>query len=621
MKRENYLTDNEDLLFHVGKRLDIDSLYAWLSDDEKEAVGAENAADYKSSWMEVLDTFGSICADIGSRAHLIEDEPIYLENGEVVLPPTIGQNMKILQEFGIAGFSIPPQFGGMGAPFVFDMIGCELLNRACPSTMLNSAWFGPIANIIELFGDEALKNEYIPRIATGEIAGNMSLTEPDAGSDLGALRSYGVKQPDGTYQLHGTKRFISNGNSSIALVLAKTEKNGEGLHALSLFLCPRKIENKENYRISNLEKKVALHGSATCELVFDGSKAWLLGKENHGYRYMLQLMNDSRIGVGFQGIGLMEAAYREAKSYAWSRRSWGKYLAEHELIGQKLLDMEVELRAVRSLGLHAAMQRTMERLGERYLASCPRKEQQLVRAKLKTYQQSVRAVTPLLKFWTGERSVAFARNAYQVLGGYGFTKEYRAEWYLRESLIYSVYEGTTQMQALMCMKDTLKEVVREPRVFVQAALADSYRSFVERDGLHKKLFQIKQICNRSVVDILLKLVRANMRISLSRTSKADLLKLAKVVKTELTRFDDLGPALANAERLCALKSLAAMAEATVIDSQVDKGRRWIAQRFCQKALLEAQYLREQIDSYDAKALSDWVPPSLDEHRHATATAH
>ena len=332
-----------------------------------------------------------------------------------MVPEKLEENCTILKEFGIAALGVGPRYGGMGAPFIFEALAAELVNRACPSTMLNMGWYGSIAHIIDSFASEEIKEECISKIAEGLWSGNMALTEPDAGSDLGSLRTYGVKQEDGTWKLYGTKRFISNGTSQISLVLAKNEKGSEGLSALSLFLCPREYLGEENIKVLKLEDKLGLHGSATAELAYDGATAWLLGKEGEGFQYMLRLMNYACIGVGFQGLGLMEATFNIAKDYANERVSWGKPLAKHELIAEQLLDLEVELIATRSLCYQAAFNISMMYLGERTLKKTYMNppERQLLEKRLASYKQKVRKWTPLIKYWVGERSIVHARQCMQ----------------------------------------------------------------------------------------------------------------------------------------------------------------------------------------------------------------
>ena len=180
-------------------RSDYKPLFSLISEQDKETVGAKTANEYKNTWVEALDTLGTICADqIDPNARKVEKEQYQFVDGKEKVSPALTQNMTTLEEYGVGSFGVSTEFGGLGAPFIFQMAACELLNRACPSTMLNASWYAAIADVIERFGSDALKEEYIPRIAAGEFSGNMALTEPDAGSDLSALKTYGEKQQDGS---------------------------------------------------------------------------------------------------------------------------------------------------------------------------------------------------------------------------------------------------------------------------------------------------------------------------------------------------------------------------------------------------------------------------------------
>jgi alkylation response protein AidB-like acyl-CoA dehydrogenase len=600
----NFYLDNADLKFHIDKNLDWQELFNWLSPDEKNAVSCSTFEEYISSWKEVLEAFGEIAGEeIAPHAQKVEQEKLLLKDGKVEFPPQLSHNLKVLKEFGVGGFSVSPEYGGMGALFVFDMIGAEMLNRACPSTTLNASWYGPIAHILELYADTSLKATYLPRIATGEWSGNMALTEPDAGSDLSALRAYSEKQEDGSYKIYGTKRFITNGNSEISLVLAKSQKGAQGLEHLSLYLVPRDIGGKPNITIAKLEDKTGLKASATCELVYDGALGFLLGEENKGYKYMLNLMNDSRIGVGFQGIGLMEATFRLAKGYAQERKTWGKEIYKHELICEKLLDLEVELAATRSLGIKAAYHKSLLYLVERYLKSNP-KDPIKKQAAEKIYNESmklVRNLTPLIKYWVGEKSIEHARNTIQVYGGYGYTKEYQPEWWLRESLIYALYEGTSQIQALMCVKDTIKDLIKNPKEFVSSLFAHTYNGFFQKDAAGRKLESLKRQFSQSVLVIVLKLLKANLNhnLNLSVTSPKDVLKILKIAKSDLLKFDDFRPALLHAERLTELKCYVELCQACYLDFAKDNERLWILERMLYKGSLKAHYLKKAMEDEDA----------------------
>ena len=601
MSNQNFFSDNTEIQFYLKKRIDWQDLFDWLSDEEKEAIGASNPQEYLNSWMEVLDILGGMCGGpIAANAKAVDRSKYQWVSGKELVPEALQKNCEMLREFGLAGLGVAPKYGGMGAPFIFEAIAAELVNRACPSTMLNMGWYGSIAHILDSFASEEIKEEYIGKIADGVWSGNMALTEPDTGSDLGALRTYGVKQEDGTWKLYGTKRFISNGTSQISLVLAKNEKGSEGLSALSLFLCPREYQGVENIKVLKLEEKLGLHGSATAELAYEGATAWILGKEGEGFQYMLRLMNYARIGVGFQGLGLMEATFDLAKTYADQRMSWGKPLARHELIAEQLLDLEVELIATRSLCYQAAFNISMMYLGERVLKKSyvdPVKKQFLEK-KIATYKQKVRKWTPLIKYWVGERSQVHARQCMQILGAYGYTTEYKAEWWIRESLIYSVYEGTSQIQALMCMKDTLKEVVRNPRQFIETVLGLKLKGLTSASHLKSKLYKIKQASHGAVLSLLAKLLKSNVKETISTITDKEISHLIKLLSADLINLENIGPALLHAERICEIKCLEALSESLVLDAEEDEKRAWVAERFMYTSLHRINHLKARIEQDD-----------------------
>ncbi|MFK7823126.1 MAG: acyl-CoA dehydrogenase family protein [Oligoflexales bacterium] len=601
MSNQNFFSDNPEMQFFLKKRINWQDLFDWLSEEEKEAIGASNPQEYLNSWMEILDILGSMCGGpIAANAEAVDRSKYQWVGGKGLVPKELQKNCEMLKEFGIAGLGVDPKYGGMGAPFIFEAIAAELVNRACPSTMLNMGWYGSIAHILDTFASEEIKEEYICKIAQGIWSGNMALTEANAGSDLGALKTYGVKQEDGTWNLYGTKCFISNGTSQISLVLAKNEKGSEGLSALSLFLCPRENRGFENIKVLKLEEKLGLHGSATAELAYDGSTAWILGKEGEGFQYMLRLMNYARIGVGFQGLGLMEATFSLAKNYAEERMSWGKPLAKHELIAEQLLDMEVELIATRSLCYQAAFSISMMYLAERalkksYLGPV---EKQLLEKKLASYKQKVRKWTPLIKYWVGERSVMHARQCMQILGGYGYTTKYKAEWWVRESLIYSVYEGTSQIQALMCIKDTLKEVVRNPRQFIETVLGLKLKGLTSGSQLKSKLYKVKQAAHGAVLSLLAKLLKNNVKETLLTINDKEITHLIKALSRDLVKLENISPALLHAERVCEIKCLESLSESLVLDAEEDENRSWVAERFMYTALHRINHLKSRIEQDD-----------------------
>ncbi|MFK7872830.1 MAG: acyl-CoA dehydrogenase family protein [Oligoflexales bacterium] len=598
MQIKNFFEDNDNLMYHLRLAMKDKEFFALLSDADKDAIGAEQAVEYAEQWEEALKEVGRVCAhELQNNQRKIDENPVYLKEQALVLPEELKQNLELLKDIGLAPFGVSPEYGGLGAPYTVEMAALEMLNRACPSTTLNCTWYSSIAHVIEKFGSEELSQRFIPQIASGKISGNMALSEPNTGSDLGSIQTYAEEQEDGTWLLSGCKRFITNGTADISLVLAKTTKGAEGLGNLSLYLCPRTIESKENIHIEKLEHKVALNGSATAELVYNQSVGWLIGKPNEGFHYMLQLMNDSRIGVAFQALGLMQATYEMASEYTSQRQAWGKPLAQHELVASMLMDMDVEIRAARSFGYKTAHSRSIVVSGEKKLkGDLSFEERSKVEKLVRKHQKKLRIWTPLLKYWVTERAVWQSRQALQLLGGYGFTKEYDAERWLRESLVYPIYEGTSQIQALMCLKDTLKEVVRNPRTFIEQGLSLRIKIVTAKSDSHKKSIKIQQMLHSSIVSILFRLVKRNVKDKVGQD--ADLSKVIRLISADLVKFENLRPALLAAEYLCELKTLDALSQSLVCDFEDDPNYAWVVKRFLYKSLPRAEYLKSLIETPD-----------------------
>ncbi len=598
--KQNFFSDNPDIDRQFSQKR-MNELFAWLSDAEKEALGATNAEDYRKTWIDIMQVVGEYCGTtLESNAQKVAKEDLKLVNGEVVFPKTIQENVRIFKEVGGHAMSIRTEFGGMNAPFLFEASSFEQIYRACPSTALNICWFGSIAAIIDQFGSDELKNEWIPKIANGEISGSMSLTEPDVGSDLAGMRTYGEQQADGTWRIFGNKQFISNGCGEISLVLAHNKKGSNSLRTLNLYLVPRKLNGKNNFEIAKIEEKPGLHGSATCALKFDNSVGYLVGQDGHGFHYMSHLMNEARIGVAFQALGVMEATYRLSKNYAWQRESWGKPIAKHEMIAERLFDMEVELKAFRSLCYRAAHYASLITLGERRLheKQLPQAKLDEIESKLRYYKKKLREWTPLIKWWGGERSYVFARNAVQIHGGYGFTTEYKPEWWLRESLIISIYEGTSEIQALMCIKDTVKSIMTNPMEFVENTLGSRVMALGEKDWLMRRFLKMRQTFNLAIVSIFFKLLKNKVKGNFSANQPADLLKMLKLIGPELVKFEDLSPALLHAGRVAEMRSIVAMTYAIIKDSESDESLRPIAERFVSRYTPVLNLLKTQIDGDD-----------------------
>jgi|NOAtaT_6_FD_contig_31_1272422_length_2810_multi_9_in_0_out_0_2 alkylation response protein AidB-like acyl-CoA dehydrogenase len=598
--KQNFFADNPEIDHQLSPKR-MSELFAWMSDEEKEAVGATTAEEFRKNWIEIMQVVGEYSGStLEANSGKVAKEDLKLVDGEVVFPKTIQENVRIFKEMGGHAMSVRTNFGGMSAPFLVELASFEMIYRGCPSTALNICWFGTIATIIDQFGSDEMKEEWCTKIAAGEVSGSMSLTEPDVGSDLAGMRSYAEPQSDGTWRLSGNKQFISNGCGEISLVLAHNKKGAKGLRSLNLYLVPRKINGKHNFEIAKIEEKPGLHGSATCALKFDNSVAYLVGKDGHGFHYMSHLMNEARLGVAFQAIGVMEASYRLAKNYALQRESWGKPIAKHEMIAERLFDMEVEIRAFRSLCYRAAHYASLITLGDRRIAEkqLPQAKLDDIESKLRYYKRKLREWTPLVKWWGGERSYVFARNAVQIHGGYGFTTEYKAEWWLRESLIISIYEGTSEIQALMCIKDTVKEIMTQPREFVEVTLGSRVMALGEKDWLMRRYLGMRQLFNLAMVSIFFKLVKTKVKTNFSANQSADLLKLLKLIGPELVKFENLSPALLHAGRIAEMKSILAMSYAIIKDAELDESYRPAAERFVSKFYPVMVQIKSHIEGDD-----------------------
>jgi alkylation response protein AidB-like acyl-CoA dehydrogenase len=601
-KKENFVTDNEDILFHLEHKIDFRALYKLALKEDLESLGITTADEYVKTWREVFEQMGEVAGTvIAPNARQVAKQDLTIDaNGDVVFPSAIQSNLDSLAALGFAATGIPSKFGGMAAPLALELAAVEIIYRACPSTLLNVCWFSSVARVIESFCTEEQKERVIPRIASGEWSGSMGLTEPDAGSDLGAIRTYGELQPDGKWKLYGTKRFISNGCSEVGLVLAKGKKGAEGLGALNMYLCLRhKDDGSQNYKVTKLEEKPGLHGSATCELAFDGSVAELIGEEGKGFHYMLHLMNEARVAVALQGIGVSEAVYRLAADYCNERKAWGRPLAQHELVAEKLLDMEVELKASRSLCYQGAYAAAVVLMASRKLKqehdSLSEEERTEIEELRHTNERRLRRWTPLMKYWQAEAAVRHARTCMQLHGGYGYTTEYLPEWWMRESLIIPVYEGTSQIQALMALKDTMKAVIRRPGKFIEIALGTSVQALAERNPLRRKLHKLRQTANRAILALIFRLVKTNVRDNFSDVKPSDIRSVIKILTKEIAKFENLRPALLQAERICEINALVAMAESVLRDASISPERAWIAERWLNKSLLRADFLKSEIE--------------------------
>lgn len=437
----NYFLENPDLLTAFDRVVRWDEIVP--RSEGKDA----DVADTVSTWREVLSVAGEyIGTEVAKRARQVDELGVIRENGKVSLSEPLQQNIKGLADLGLIGLSFPKEHGGSGLPFTVTAFVIEMLARACASTMIQNgiAYTAPAAMIFRDGSDEQ-KSRYLPALARGEISGAVAMTEPEAGSDVGNL-STTATQRDGCWSIDGRKQFISAGNGDFVIVLARTAAGSKGLEGLSLFVADRWVEGRENYKVERAEHKFTIRGSPTCSLVFEGTRAMPLGEIGQGWRGITRFMNESRIGVGIQGLGIAQAALVAAQDYAARRVQMDKPIREHPMIAEMLLEMETTVAGLRALIVEAAaLQDTVTHGGDESTA------------------WRLRELTPLVKWYGSEEAVHTCRRALQIFGGYGVVTEYDVERHMRDALITPIYEGTSQIQSLMAVRDLMRSLLRKPQ--------------------------------------------------------------------------------------------------------------------------------------------------------------
>jgi len=452
----NFYNDNKDLKFHLSHPL-MKKIVSLKEKDFEDSANYDYAPvdfeDAMDSYEKTLEIVGEICGDIiDPNAESVDKEGPQLINNEVIYARGTQENHDVLTKAGLIGMSLPRRYDGLNFPIVPYVMAAELVSRA-DAGFANIWGLQDCAETMHEFASEELKAEFLPRFAKGATAA-MVLTEPDAGSDLQAVQLKGKqisasydKETD-TYFLNGVKRFITNGDADISLVLARSEDDTADARGLSLFVYDRK---DSAVKIRRIENKLGIKGSPTCEMVFTEAPAKLIGDRKMGLiKYVMSLMNSARLGIGAQSVGLGEAAYREAVKYAKDRVQFGKPIIEFPAVYEMLRMMDVKNKAMRSLLYETAryvdVYKAYSFIAEdRALTSEERQES-------KKYQKIADVFTPLLKLVSSEYANSIAYDSIQVHGGAGFMKDFPIERIYRDARITSIYEGTSQLQVVAAIR-------------------------------------------------------------------------------------------------------------------------------------------------------------------------
>jgi 3-(methylthio)propanoyl-CoA dehydrogenase len=474
----NFFSDNSDLKFHLHHPL-MKKIVTIKENDFSEKdqydfapVDFEDAMD---NYEKVLEIIGDICANVvAPNAEAVDHEGPQLINNEVVYAKGTRENHEILTKAGLIGMSLPRKYKGLNFPVVPYVMAAEIVSRA-DAGFANIWGLQDCAETIHEFGSDELKAEYLPLFSDGATAA-MVLTEPDAGSDLQAVQLKGsitatYNKEDDIYYLNGVKRFITNGDADIALVLARSEDGTHDARGLSLFVYERK---HKAVKIRRIENKMGIKGSPTCEMVFTNAPARLIGDRKMGLiKYVMSLMNSARLGIGAQSVGIAEAAYREALKYAHERVQFGKAIIEFPAVYEMLRTMKIKIQAMRSLLYETA--RYVDIYKAYSFLSEERKLESEERQEQKRYQRLADVFTPLLKLVSSEYSNQIAYDAIQIHGGTGFMKDFPVERLYRDARITSIYEGTSQLQVVAAIRGVTTGVfIGAIREFEQVKLKPEY---------------------------------------------------------------------------------------------------------------------------------------------------
>jgi hypothetical protein len=445
----NYFLDNQDIQF-LFDHIDLEEL-ARVQEAETANGDADyvpvDEADAVDNYRRILQIVGQIAADtIAPNAERVDREGNTLnDDGTVTLHPLVRENIKRLSQADVMGFTLPRKYGGLNFPTLIYTMATEIVSRA-DGSFQNLFGLQGIAETVHAFAGDEIKDDVLPRFASGEATGAMVLTEPDAGSDLQAVRLRADQDADGTWRLNGVKRFITNGCGDILLVLARSEPEINDGRGLSLFI----TERSERIRVRHLEDKLGIHGSPTCELVFRGAPARLIGERQRGLiTYVLALMNGARVSIAAQSLGIAEAAYRLARTYAHTRQQFGGPIERLPAVAEMVADMQVAIEAARALCYETGRICDLENNNLRVLEW----KQDLAKDEKKERKQLARSLkrlngmlTPMTKYYCSEMCCRVADTTIQVLGGSGYMRDYAAERHFRDARITTIYEGTSQLQ-------------------------------------------------------------------------------------------------------------------------------------------------------------------------------
>ena len=459
----NFFSDNKDLQFHLQHpmmRKIVELKERGFAEKDRYDYAPQNFEDAMDSYRKVLDIAGEVCGEvIAPNAEGVDHEGPRVVNDHVEYASGTVRNLEAIVAAGLSGMTLPRKYDGLNFPLVCFVMANEMVARA--DAGFENIWgLQDCAETLNEFASEEIKAKYLPWVSAGATCA-MDLTEPDAGSDLGAvmLKATWCEEKQ-TWLLNGVKRFITNGDGEVSLVLARTEEGTTDARGLSMLVYDKR---DGGVKVRRIENKLGIKGSPTCELVFTNAPAQLVGDRKMGLiKYVMSLMNAARLGIGAQSVGLCEAAYREALKYAREREQFGKAIIRFAAVSEMLSNMKAKLQGARALLYETT--RFVEIYKQYGHISHERSLESEERQEMKFYNRLADGFTPLVKLFSSEYANQLAYDCVQIHGGSGFMKDYACERLYRDARIMNIYEGTSQLQVVAAInavtKGTFLEQIR-----------------------------------------------------------------------------------------------------------------------------------------------------------------
>ena len=512
----NFYLDNKDLQYHLShplmKRI-VELKERNFADAKVYDYAPQDTEDAIDSYRRVLEIVGDVCGEvIAPNAEGVDHEGPRVVNDHVEYASGTVRNIEALNEAGLGGMTLPRKYDGLNMPVTCFAMANEMVARA--DAGFENIWgLQDCAETINEFASEEIKAKFLPRVAAGETCA-MDLTEPDAGSDLGAVMLKATwDEAAGVWRLNGCKRFITNGDGDISLVLARTEEGTKDARGLSMLIYDKR---DGGVKVRRIENKLGIKGSPTCELVFNNAPAVLVGDRKMGLiKYVMSLMNAARLGIAAQSTGLCEAAYREALKYAGEREQFGKAIIEFAAVREMLKNMEAKTMASRAMLYETA--RFVDIYKQLTHISHDRSLEAEERQEMKFYNRLADGFTPLAKMFASEYANEVAYDSIQIHGGSGYMKDYACERLYRDARIMNIYEGTTQLQVVAAINHVtkgtyLEQIMRyeeNERTEATKAMGEQlvelrkvYEQVVERvEAIDKECNGYKELHSRRLVEI------------------------------------------------------------------------------------------------------------------------